>query len=116
MKINKPKVVDLILIGTGLAGLNFIDKYLEKKKIIHVISPNIKSYLDKKNKKIGPIPSQMKGEDLFVENYFVSNNLIAEPPCKILGTLNEGGLSNYWGLQLDNYLNQDQQSLKKKNF
>ena len=116
MKINKPKVVDLILIGTGLAGLNFIDKYLEKKKIIHVISPNIKNYLDKKNKKVSPIPSQMKGEDLFVENYFVSNNLIAEPSCKILGALNEGGLSNYWGLQLDNYLNQDQQSLKKKTF
>ena len=63
MKINKPKVVDLILIGTGLAGLNFIDKYLEKKKIIHVISPNIKNYLDKKNKKVRALPSQMKGKD-----------------------------------------------------
>ncbi len=74
--------------------MNFIDKYLEKKKIIHVISPNIKNYLDKKNKKVRALPSQMKGKDSFVENYFFSNNLIAEHSCKILGSLNEGGLSN----------------------
>tara|TARA_B100001250_G_C19795458_1_gene788519 strand:+ start:767 stop:2191 length:1425 start_codon:yes stop_codon:yes gene_type:complete len=116
MKINKPEAVDLILIGTGLAGLNFIDKYLEKKKYIHVISPNIKSYLDKKNKRFGALPSQMNGKNLFVENYFVSNNLVAESSCKVLGSLNEGGLSNYWGLQLDNYLHQDQKNLKKKTF
>ena len=33
------KVLDIVLIGTGISGLNFIDKYTEKKKILHVISP-----------------------------------------------------------------------------
>ena len=26
------KVLDIVLIGSGISGLNFIDKYLEKKK------------------------------------------------------------------------------------
>ena len=31
MPLIKPKVLDIVLIGTGISGLNFIDKYLEKK-------------------------------------------------------------------------------------
>ena len=38
------KKVDLIVIGSGLSALNFIDTYLENHKSIHVISPqNLKN-------------------------------------------------------------------------
>ena len=32
------KILDIIVVGTGISGLNFIDKYLDKKEI-NVISP-----------------------------------------------------------------------------
>ena len=39
----KKKKLDLVVIGSGLSALNFIDTYLDKYKKIHVISPaNIK--------------------------------------------------------------------------
>ena len=34
-----------VLVGTGIAGLNLIDEFLEKKKIIHVISPDTNSVI-----------------------------------------------------------------------
>jgi len=32
MSLKKDKIFDIIVIGTGIAGLNFIDRYLEKNK------------------------------------------------------------------------------------
>ena len=113
MAIRKQEVIDLVLIGTGLSGLNFIDTFLKKKRKIHVISPNLKENINKK-KYINALPSQMHGKDFLVENYFNSNQLIVDQGCKVLGSLEKGGLSNYWGLQIDSYLNQDQKNLKKK--
>ena len=113
MTIRKQEVIDLVLIGTGLSGLNFIDTFLKKKRKIHVISPNLKENINKK-KYINALPSQMHGKDFLVENYFNSNQLIVDQGCKVLGSLEKGGLSNYWGLQIDSYLNQDQKNLKKK--
>lgn len=31
MSSKKTNVLDVVVVGTGLAGLNFIEKYLEKK-------------------------------------------------------------------------------------
>ena len=117
MKFKNSKELDLVVIGSGLAGLNFIDTYLEKNKKIHVISPNINKLIKKnKNNKFRLLPSQMSGKGNIVENYFLSNNIDSINSCKAIGSLNAGGLSDFWGLQLDSYLNKDQNSLKKNTF
>ena len=56
----------------------------------------------------------MRHKKTQVENYFVGNNLKKTKNCKIIGSLDFGGLSNYWGLQIDNYINLNNQKLKKK--
>ena len=117
MRSTNAKVHEVIVVGTGLAGLNFVDKYLETHKKIDVISPVIKKSLNSKTgKEIKLLPSQMRGEYNTVNNYFYANNLKLERNCKAIGALNFGGLSNYWGLQIDNYIQKDQIYLKKKTF
>ena len=117
MRSTNAKVHDVIVVGTGLAGLNFVDKYLETHKKIDVISPFIKKSINSKtSKEIKLLPSQMRGEYNTVNNYFYANNLRLGPNCKAIGALNFGGLSNYWGLQIDNYIHKDQIFLKNKTF
>ena len=108
------KVLDIVLIGSGISGLNFIDKYLEKK-ILHVISPKeTTKKISKKKHNIKLLPSQMRSKKITVENYFDANQFILSDECKAIGALDPGGLSNYWGLQIDNYLNNDQKNFNKK--
>tara|TARA_X000000950_G_C13901664_1_gene655141 strand:+ start:313 stop:1731 length:1419 start_codon:yes stop_codon:yes gene_type:complete len=117
MRVKQKKILDLVVIGSGLSSLNFIDTYLEKKKKIDVISPDFKDILKfKKEFKTEPLPSQMRGKNIFIENYFSSNQIKLEKKCNALGVLAQGGLSNYWGLQLDNYFFHDQKELKGKTF
>ena len=117
MKVKQKKFLDLVVIGSGLSSLNFIDTYLEKKKKVDVISPDFKSILKFKKKfKAEPLPSQMRGKNILIENYFSSNQIKQEKNCNALGVLASGGLSNYWGLQLDNYFFNDQKELKGKTF
>ncbi len=107
--------LDTVIIGSGLSALNFIDTYSKKKKKIDVISPNFNFRLSKINKKeIKFLPSQMKNKKIQAENYFAGNNLKKTKNCKIIGSLDFGGLSNYWGLQIDNYISLNNQKLKKK--
>ena len=116
MSLKKDKVFDIIVIGTGIAGLNFIDKYLEKNKKINVIAPSINKILKPNIKQtIKILPSQMRGRYANVENYYHANNLKLKSDCKAIGSLSFGGLSSYWGLQMDSYINNDQKNLKKKN-
>ena len=114
MKPKKQKVFDIIVIGSGLNGLNFIDKYLEKKKYINVIAPNLnKPHKGKKVRFLKNLPSQMKGNHTFVNNYFLSNNIFMKKGVKVLGILKAGGLSDFWGLQFDSYFNMNK--FDKKN-
>ena len=109
------KYLDTVIIGSGLSALNFIDTYSKRKKKIDVISPNFNFRLSKINKKeIKFLPSQMKNKKIQAENYFAGNNLKKTKNCKIIGSLDFGGLSNYWGLQIDNYINLNNQKLKRK--
>jgi siroheme synthase (precorrin-2 oxidase/ferrochelatase) len=109
MRAKNQKVLDIIVVGTGIAGLNFIDKYLEKGKKINVISPKKNSLLKANcSNKIKILPSQMRGKHSEVDNYFAANDLETQFNCKAIGSLSFGGLSNYWGLQIDNYINNDQ--------
>ncbi len=114
MPSKNPKVFEVIVIGSGMAGLNFIDKYLEKGKTLHVISPqeNIKLPINS-NYDLKLLPSQMRGKYSNVYNYFSANQLQPSSECKALGSLNFGGLANYWGLQLDSYINNDQKNFNK---
>ena len=121
MKFEQNKILDLVIVGSGLSSLNFIDSYLSnqsnKKKKIHIISPNFQNELNEvEENNINFLPSQMKEKKIFVKNFFFSNNLIIHKSCNIIGSLNSGGLSNYWGLQIDNYFFNDQKELKKKKF
>ena len=108
------KYLDTVIIGSGLSALNFIDEFSKKEKKIHVISPNFNEKLfDNKYEKIEFLPSQMYDKKIQAENYFFANQIEKSKNCKVLGSLNFGGLSNYWGLQVDNYINIKNQRLTK---
>jgi hypothetical protein len=110
------KILDIAVIGSGLAALNFADTYTRSGKKINIISFENKKIINKNYKqKIKFLPTQMGGQINYVKNYFTSNNLKLSNNCKVLGTLNFGGLSNYWGLQIDSYINNDQ-NINKANF
>lgn len=98
------KIIDLLLIGSGLASLNFAETYLDKnkKKKLNIICPLGNKALTKKNIQVGFLPSQMENCNKEVNNFFVANQIYNEKSSKVIGSLKIGGLSNYWGLQMDN--------------
>ena len=112
---------NVVVIGSGLASLAFIDSYLEKNKKIEVISPNfdksdnnnhfLNSHLyNKKN-----LPPQMQYNLYKIKDYFHLNNFSVNKNSNILGSLEFGGLSNYWGLQIDPDISKDISCLSKQN-
>ena len=114
LKNNNNEYLDTVIIGSGLSALNFIDEYAKKKKI-DVISPNFSHKLIKgKDEEIQFLPSQMYNKKIQAKNYFLANKIKKSKKCKALGSLNFGGLSNYWGLQIDSFINIKNQKLKKK--
>ena len=116
VKKNSNVYLDTVIVGSGLSSLNFIDTYSAKKKKINVISPDVDLKISCESKyKIGALPPQMYNKEKQVKNYFVANNLSNSKESKILGSLNFGGLSNYWGLQIDNYINIENENIGKNN-
>lgn len=117
MSHNK-KYIDVMVVGSGLSSLTFIETYLEKRKKIDVISPelNLKfGELDKKNDHIFKIlPPQMSGKENNVRAFFQYNDIEVDKNCKLFGSLEFGGLSNYWGLQIDPNIIEDIKDLSKK--
>ena len=108
------KVLDIAVIGSGLAALNFADTYTSKGKKINLISFENKDLINSKNiNELKFLPSQMRGKIKNVKNFFSANNLELQKGCKVLGSLEFGGLSNYWGLQMDNYFNKNQKISSK---
>ena len=93
----KKKIYDILVVGSGLSSLSFIDSYLEKNDKIDIIS-------FKKTKKIFPqinnkhilkiLPPQMIGEEKQVLDYFSINKIFIKNKTKIFGSLEFGGLSN----------------------
>ena len=106
-------------MGSGLTSLNFIDEFLKKNKTIDVISPDFKYELDGSNNlnkhlfKIFPTPG-IKKKIKKVKNYFTSNKINVDKNCNVLGSLEFGGLSNYWRLQVDKDIDEDIKHLKSK--
>ena len=117
--MNKKKKFRIVVIGSGLPSLNFIDEFLKKNKTIDVISPNFNYELEKSNNlnkhlfKIFPTPGIKKSINK-VKNYFTSNKIDVDKNCNVLGSLEFGGLSNYWGLQVDKDIEDDIKHLKSK--
>ena len=110
------KILDIVVIGSGLSALNFAEEYSSRGKKINLISYKDENPLnDNEKPKITLLPTQMKGKSINVENFFKANSFQVEKNCNVLGSLDSGGLSNYWGLQIDNYINNDQ-DIKKKIF
>ena len=114
----KIKPIDVLVIGSGLSSLVFIQSYLKKRKKVEVISPNI-NY--KKLNKSGVVehiikllPPQMIGTDNKVKSYFYFNKINLSKNCKVFGSLEFGGLSNYWGLQMDSDILNDLKNLSFK--
>ena len=68
MKANNKQILDLVVIGSGLSALNFIDTYLKKKKTVHVISPNINKNFENTKRYFNHLPSQMSGKDIPINN------------------------------------------------
>ena len=55
----------------------------------------------------------MIGEEKQVQDYFSLNNILVDQNTKIFGSLEFGGLSNYWGLQIDKNILEDISHLSK---
>ena len=113
----KKKIYDIIVVGSGLSSLSFIDSYLKKQKKIDVISfkKTKKSFSQINNKHILEIlPPQMIGEEKQVLDYFSINKILIKKKTKFFGSLEFGGLSNYWGLQIDKNIKNDLQDFSKK--
>ena len=117
--MNNKKKFRIVVVGSGLTSLNFIDEFLKKNKTIDVISPDFKYELDGSNNlnkhlfKIFPTPG-IKKKIKKVKNYFTSNKINVDKNCNVLGSLEFGGLSNYWGLQVDKDIDEDIKHLKSK--
>lgn len=103
----------IVVIGSGLSSLSFINSYLGKKgsKKIDVISPEFNETFDKNNNLHSHIykylPPQMLNKLKNVKNYFSCNKFFVNENCKVLGSLEFGGLSNYWALQMDHNISND---------
>ena len=113
----KNKIYDILVVGSGLSSLSFINGYLEKNKSIDVISFKKNNFFFENidNKHIFKIlPPQMMGAEKQVQDYFSLNKINIKPDTKFFGSLEFGGLSNYWGLQIDQNIYDDIKHLSKK--
>ena len=99
------KIFDILIVGSGLSSLVFAEEFLKKKPKLHMISPefNNKDENDKKpNVDYKTLPPQIKKDFNQIQDYFNYNKFSFDKSnCNLLGSLGFGGLSNYWGLQMD---------------
>ena len=109
---------DILIVGSGLSGLVFAEEFLKKKSKLHMISPefNNKDENDKKpNVDYKTFPPQIKKDFNQIQDYFNYNKFIFDKKnCNLLGSLGFGGLSNYWGLQMDKDNDSDLNPFGKK--
>ena len=117
----KKNIHKLLVIGSGLSSLNFAKSYLKRNKNLNIISPQIsnsklnKIDINKNNEHIYKLlPPQMFNAKKKVKAYFYLNKIKINKNCKVFGSLEHGGLSNYWGLQMDNYINIKNHKIKNQ--
>ena len=98
------KVFDILIVGSGLSSLIFAEEYLKKSKL-HMISPSFNNKninVSKLKVDYKTLPPQLKKNFNQIQDYFNFNKFnFDKNNCNLLGSLGFGGLSNYWGLQMD---------------
>ncbi len=114
---------DIVIIGSGLSSTAFLQGLNLKNKKIALISPqSFKISKNSKNKKIEkyvkrnlPPRFSEKKNIRNIVNFFDENRIIINREISIFGSLQHGGVSNYWGGSCD-FLNKNQINfLNKKN-
>lgn len=102
------KTFNVLVVGDGLSSLAFCYGFQQNKKIkVDVLSPNFKNDIKDKNNIINDrlkIPYHFASHEIFrdIQNYFIANNInFDKEKLEICGILGKGGLSNYWGAQVD---------------
>ena len=115
--MDKKRIYKILVVGSGLSSLSFIDSYLKKNNKVDVISFENKKIdtSSVENRHIFKIlPPQMIGQNKKVNDYFFFNKIRVKKGCNFFGSLEFGGLSNYWGLQIDKNIQTDISYLSKK--
>ena len=98
---------DVIIIGSGLSSMCFLDTLKKENKNIAIISfksspeqslksYNIDYYFKKKNLPPKFIIDQTKNLNS-LKGFFLKNKIFFDNRLSIFGLLDEGGASNYWG-------------------
>ena len=109
---------DILIVGSGLSSLVFAEEFLKKKTKLHMISPQFNNKNENKKKSnvdYKAFPPQIKKDFNQIQDYFNYNKFIFDKKnCNLLGSLGFGGLSNYWGLQMDRDNDSDLNSFGKK--
>ena len=113
------KIFNIIIVGSVLSSLIFAEEFLKKNSKLHMISPEFNKRKDKGDKKLNidykTLPPQIKKDFNHIQDYFDYNKFIFKKNnCNVLGSLGFGGLSNYWGLQMDKDDDSDLNSFGKK--
>lgn len=93
---------DLIVIGSGLSSTFFLKKLnVNQNEKVCIINYKInKNSFRVKNDSIfiKNLPPRFNKENTFViHEYFNKNNIKVENNCSLIGILDQGGVSNYWG-------------------
>ena len=113
----KKKIFDILLVGSGLSSIVFAKEYLKKNQNINIISPDFKKVTNQfpeNQLSYKSLPPQFKKNYKKIDDYFYLNKLnFNKNNCSLLGSLEFGGLSNYWGLQMDKSIDDDIKHLSK---
>jgi len=127
------KEFDLVIVGNGISSFSFLNKLIKNPKYNKNKKICIISYNNQKSININKVHKKYAKDNLIVgsnnsvvqsfQNYLHKNNLSIEKDLSIFGSLESGGVSNRWGmnLQLCNkkdlfFLNEKNKSLIFKNF
>ena len=112
------KIFDILVVGSGLSGLTFAEEYLKKNRTLNFISPTLKKNTSDDTKyklDYKALPPQFKKNFNKIEDFFDYNKFkFDKKNCSLLGSLEFGGLSNYWGLQIDKDIDEDLDCFGKK--
>ena len=97
--------LDTVVVGSGLSGLSFINEFLKKNKKISLISPikpdRSAHKIDKEVVKNLPPQIFQKKSISSIMNYLSNNQFFTKHDAEIYGSLEFGGLSNYWANQIE---------------
>ena len=109
--------LDTVVIGSGLSGLSFINEFLKKNKKISLISPikpasQINDVDKEMVKNLPPQIFQRKSISSII-NYLKRNEFSTTSDAEVIGSLEFGGLSNYWANQIEIDELGDLEGLKK---